>query len=349
MASTSRDLSSRRVGDEESGLRVRPGTGLASNTTEAGRWHAQRHRTILRDQPSVRALFGIERTSAIWIATLVVAQLTTAVALRQSPWWLVFAVAFVVGAPIAHGLGVLIHECSHNLVFRSTGSNKALAILANLALGAPAAIEFRHQHLLHHRHLGDAREPDGSDTQAPTRREVRATGGSSWRKVLSFTFGRFVFGGRTANRPKIDSWLVVNWVTSLATSIALALLFGARPISFILISALLAFGPHPLGARRLSEHLTLRPGQPTNSYYGIANRISFDVGYHVEHHDFPYVPWTRLRELRARAHEHYAPLASVPSWTRLLLGHFFDRSRHVGQYVGVSEDYVEATESTTPG
>jgi len=50
-----------------------------------------------------------------------------------------------------------------------------------------------------------------------------------------------------------------------------------------------AFGPHPLGARRLSEHWTLREGQPTCSYYGPANWVSFHVGYHVEHHDFPVV------------------------------------------------------------
>ena len=286
--------------------------------------------------------------SAVWIATLVVAQLTTAVALRQSPWWLVFAVAFVVGAPLAHGLGVLIHECSHNLVFRSTGSNKALAIVANLALGAPAAIEFRHQHLLHHRHLGDTREPDGGDTQAPILREVRATGASSWRKILSFTFGRFVFGGRSANRPQVDAWLVGNIVVCVGVSLAVALVFGARSLSYLLVSPLLGFGPHPLGARRLAEHFTLRRGQPTTSYYGVGNAISFDVGYHVEHHDFPHVPWTRLRRLRAIASPYYDGLAVVPSWTGFLLAHFFDGRRHVGQYVGLSDDYVEPSADAPP-
>ncbi|MGO8992839.1 MAG: fatty acid desaturase [Polyangiaceae bacterium] len=269
-------------------------------------------------------------------------------ALRHASWGLLSIAAFVVGAPIAHALGVLIHECSHNLVFRSTASNKALGIVANLPLGAPAAIEFRHQHLLHHRHLGDTREPDGEDTQAPVRREVRATGGSSWRKLLSFTFGRFVFGGRLANRPKVDRWLVANWITSVGTSVALVVLFGPRPLTYVLLSSLFAFGPHPLGARRLSEHFTLRRGQPTNSYYGAANLISFDVGYHVEHHDFPYVPWSRMRELRARIPEYYDTLAAIPSWTRLLLAHFFDRSRHVGQYVGLSDDYVESAQGSPP-
>jgi sphingolipid delta-4 desaturase len=295
----------------------------------------------LREAPEVAQLFGADRTTAIWVVALVVGQLALAIALHTAPWWLIPVAAALVGAPIAHALGVLIHECSHNLVFRSTAKNKALAIVANLPLGAPAAIEFRHQHLLHHRHLGDAREPEGGDTQAPMRREVLATGRSSWKKILSFTFGRFVFGGRTTNRPKLDGWLAANAVTSLGLSVALAILFGARPIVFVVASSLLAFGPHPLGARRLSEHLTLRPGQPTNSYYGPANFITFDVGYHVEHHDFPYVPWRRLRRLRATAPRYYERLASVTSWSGLLVAHFFDRRRHVGQYVGVTEDYVE--------
>ncbi len=125
-------------------------------------------------------------------------------------------------------------------------------------------------------------------------------------------------------------------------SIALVAFFGPRALAFIVLSSLFGFGPHPLGARRLAEHLTLRRGQPTLSYYGPGNLISFGVGHHVEHHDFPFIPWSRLPALRALAHEHYDPLARVESWTGLLLAHFFDPRRHVGQYVGVSDDYVEA-------
>jgi sphingolipid delta-4 desaturase len=332
-----------RQDDDESGPRPRRGLEQAQpSSTDPSRWHARRHHAILREHPEVRRLFGIDRASAVWVGALVVAQLGIAAGVHRSPWWLLLIEVMLVGAPIAHALGVLIHECSHNLVFRSTAANKALAIVANLPLGAPAAIEFRHQHLLHHRHLGDTREPNGGDTQAPVRREVRATGRSSWRKILSFTFGRFVFGGRDANRTKRDAWLVANAVTSLATSLALVLAFGPRALAYVVLSSLFAFGPHPLGARRLAEHFTLRPGQPTLSYYGPGNLISFDVGYHVEHHDFPFVPWSRLAVLRAKAREHYEPLATVRSWTGLLLAHFFDRRRHVGQYVGLSEDYVEA-------
>src|ERR1700679_3281689 len=169
--------------DDESGPRPRKGLEVERDArdaneksqragTEASRWHAQRHHAILRAHPEVRRLFGTDPATALWIGGLVVAQLGIAISLHRSPWWLVLIVVQVVGAPIAHALGVLIHECAHNLAFRVTWKNKVLAIVANLGLVGPGAMTFRHQHLLHHRLLGDVREPEGGDTQAPTRKEI---------------------------------------------------------------------------------------------------------------------------------------------------------------------------------
>jgi sphingolipid delta-4 desaturase len=327
-----------RDDDEQSGPRALiPGP----RTTEWSRWHVRRHHAILRDHPEVKRLFGTEPTTAVWVVALGLVQIGLAIALRHAPWVAILAVVLVVGAPVSHALGVLIHECAHNLAFKSTWKNKALSIVANLPLGAPAAIEFRYQHLLHHRYLGDVREPDGGDTQAPTAKDVAATGGSTWWKILHFTFGRFFFGVRATNKVPRDAWLIANAVACIGVSLVVALAFGPRAIAYILLSPLFGFGPHPMGARRIAEHVTLRAGQPTSSYYGVANWVSFNVGYHVEHHDFPFVPWTRLPQLRDEARAEYESLAVVRSWTRTLVDHFFGRRRHLGQYVGLSEDFVE--------
>lgn len=301
-------------------------------STSAVAWHTHRHSRLLRRHPELRTLVGPDSLSAVYIVALVLAQLSLAEILRSASWASIALCACVVGAFLSHALGVLIHEASHNLVARNSNANKLWAVVANIPLVAPAAVEFRHQHLLHHRFLGDA---DGKDTQAPTRAEARFVGTSALRKLSSFTFGRFFFKSRPANRVPFDRWLLLNWLVQVIVTAALFYFEGARAVSYLLVSALLAFGPHPVGARRISEHLPAIAGQPTNSYYGVLNRLSFNVGYHVEHHDFPAVAWRRLPRLREIAREDYNGLFHVRSWMLLLARYVTSRRMRVDHYVGM--------------
>ncbi len=300
-------------------------------TPRAAGWHHQRHARILRQHPEVRDLFGADPTTAIAVVLTAAGAIGFAAMLRDAPWAIVVVAGWAIGAIPAHALGVLIHECSHNLVARRTWINKGLAIVANLPLVAPAAISFRHEHLLHHKHLGDA---DGLDTQAPTESEARLVANIGWKKLLSFTFGRFFYKGRPGGKAALDRWAVGNLVASIAVDVAIVMLWGWKPFVFLTVAALAGFGPHPLGARRVSEHLTALTGQPTHSYYGPWNALSFFVGYHVEHHDFPAVPWRRLRKLKALAAEDYDTLFHVRSWTRLLIEYVTSPRYRVGHYVG---------------
>ena len=177
----------------------------------------------------------------------------------------------------------------------------------------------------------------------PTRHEALLVS-SWWGKLLSFTLGRFYFKSRPANHVATDRWMVLNWALCIAYGGVVLWFFGLKSFTFGLVSGLAAFGPHTLGARRLSEHLTARASQPTNSYYGVLNRVSFDVGYHVEHHDFPNIPWRRMRELHRLAPEFYEPLWAVPSWTALMFSYVFDPRYRVDQYVGMGGDYVDTAE-----
>ena len=65
-----------------------------------------------------------------------------------------------------------------------------------------------------------------------------------------------------------------------------------------------------IGGTNISKELL--PARPTRT--GTLNMLTWNVGYHNEHHDFPYIAWTRLPELRRIAAEFYDPLPQVTSW-----------------------------------
>jgi sphingolipid 4-desaturase/C4-monooxygenase len=313
-------------------------------TTPQVIWHDERRARIRRHHSEVTELYGPDRRTALVLLVVVASQLAMArfVVGKSLVVWLSLTVT--VGATLAHALGVLIHEAGHHLISRSRFANMVWLLTANLPLGAPAAVTFRAQHSLHHRYLGDA---DGADTQAPTRDEDAWVGTSSWRKFASFSVGRFFYKSRPANAVSWDGWMVANWLTTLGVTVAVLEFWGGRAIGYLLASSVLAFGPHPFGARRLSEHLPVRAGQPTNSYYGTLNWLSLNVGYHVEHHDFPNIAWTRLPRLRALAHEDYVHLFSFRSWTRLLVSYLTDSRYRVSHYVGMGPLLGERAATTS--
>ena len=288
--------------------------------------HRTRRRQILASHPEVQALAGPARYSVLFIVGLVIFQIGAAVAVRHSPWWLLLIVAYVVGAVANHALLVLIHECTHNLVWKGTRGNRILAILANVPILFPAAMSFRTYHLLHHKYQGDL-EYD-ADLPGPT--EARLIGNSSLRKTIWLLFFFAVEGIVRPFRLKkkvqvIDGWSITNTVAMVAVGVAVFMLAGWEGLLYLAFSTIFGVGLHPVGARWIQEHFVMRVGQETYSYYGPWNRLAFNVGYHNEHHDLMTVPWSRLPRIRSIAPEFYEGLYAHRSWTRLLFRFLFDR------------------------
>jgi sphingolipid delta-4 desaturase len=119
--------------------------------------------------------------------------------------------------------------------------------------------------------------------------------------------------------PLIDRWVLLNLVVVLAVDATVVVVLGPTAFLFLLASLFFSIGLHPLGARWIQRHYTLDEGQETFSYYGPANVLALNVGYHNEHHDFPSVPWNGLPAVRRTAPEWYRGLEAYTSWTRLLV------------------------------
>ena len=287
--------------------------------------HRHRGRLLLKAHPELRALVGPAPITAAWIAAAGTVQLASAVLLAGAPAWAILLAAYGVGAVLSLALWTLLHETSHDLVFRSPAANRLAGILCGLALGLPVATSFRTYHLLHHRHHGDRL----LDADVPSDWEARWVGCYPLRKAL-WLLGLPVIQSLRALRIKevtfLDRWQVLTLALQAVFTVALVAAAGWGALVYLLLSTCFSIGLHPLGGRWIQEHYLVREDQETYSYYGPMNALVFNAGFHHEHHDLMRVPWMHLPAVRRIAREHYSHLHAHRSWTALLFAFLFNRN-----------------------
>ncbi len=286
--------------------------------------HIGRTKQLLARHPELNKLFGNTPSTAFHVIACVSAQILIGIFLSHYSAWIMLPVAWCVGAIINHALWVLIHDCTHNLVFKGSTANRWMGMVCNLPLVFPAAMGFRKYHLLHHRYQGEFER----DADLPGPMEAKLVGSSSFRKFL-WLLNFWVIEGvvRPARLKGVklwDRWIFINLAVQVVFSTGLIFFFGWNPMFYLMLSTIFSVGLHPVGARWIQEHYVMVPGQETYSYYGPFNWFCYNVGYHNEHHDLMAVPWSRLKDVKRIAPEFYEPLYSHSSWSKLLLRFLFD-------------------------
>jgi sphingolipid delta-4 desaturase len=310
--------------------------------------HAARAREILRKHTELRALAGQNPWSGVLVVALVSFQVGLAWLLSGQPVWLILLAAWFVGAFVSHALWVLIHECAHNLVVKSGSWNRIFAIVANLPHLVPSAVSFQKYHLKHHAFQGVY----ALDADIPSEWEARLVGNSAPAKalwLLLFPLFQLTRPPRLKEITLFDGWVFVNIAAQVAFDAAVLFILGPKALLFLGAAFFFSVGLHPLGARWIQEHYLVHgTDQETSSYYGFLNVPALNVGYHNEHHDFPWVPWHRLRAVRRAVPEVYGALASHRSWTRLLLTFLFDRNVSLWSRVVRTERGGVSTRAAAP-
>jgi sphingolipid delta-4 desaturase len=285
--------------------------------------HHVRVRQILKTHPEMKELIGKNPFTIFMILGLVGAQVAISYFVRDASWWVVFLAAYVAGAFISHALWVMIHECSHGLIFRGKVPNLMAGMLANLPHIFASSVSFQRYHLKHHAHQGE----HDLDADLPDFWEARLISNNPFSKMLWFLFFPVFQVTRTArlNIDLFDRWILLNWIIQLSFNVALFVFIGPKAFVYMLASFFFSVGLHPLGARWIQEHyLTLDPIQETYSYYGPLNKVAFNVGFHNEHHDFPSIPWNKLPQIKSKAPDYYDTLLSHQSWTKLFFTFIFN-------------------------
>eukprot|EP00887_Chlorella_sp_A99_P004329 scaffold15.g4329.t1 len=268
----------------------------------SGEPHMIRRRELLAKYgDQIRKLYGYDHQTA-WVVTgVVLAQFALAWWSRSWSWGWVLLTGWLLSGTLNQNLFTAQHEVSHFLAFRSPNLNRLLALFANLPLIIPVAVKFREYHHDHHLFLG----VDGGDVDLPTAWEAKFVRNKFTKLIFNFVY-LCIYGARPLLvRPKpFSTQDLLNWL--LVVPFDLAVLYW--------------------GGHLLAEHYMFEPGQETYSYYGPLNLLSYNVGYHNEHHDFPQIPHTRLYRLRQIAPEYYNHLRAHTSWCWVLWRFLVDPS-----------------------
>jgi fatty acid desaturase len=227
-----------------------------------------------------------------------------------------FLLALLMGLRM-NAFGVILHEGSHGLLAKSRTLNDRICNWGIAFWTINSVEEYRPTHRLHHRYLGQERDPDRVFYLVPFRRGALTIlilqdllGVTAFRRATSRISGTSQESGAPASLLTRPQLLAGKFVTQLVVLGQFILIQGVpRGILFYVVFWLVpivCMYPMILRLKTITEHFD--PGlRNPNSVHWIARTSSAGwlenhlVGarmeYHFEHHVVPTIPYRGLRRL----------------------------------------------------
>lgn len=296
--------------------------------------HASRRKEIMAKYPQVKELFGPEPYMRYLVPLIVLFQLVTSYYICQLPGPIMFLFGYVLTGTLNHTLSLAMHEIAHNMAFGHSRpmANRIMGFISNIPLCTPSSITFKKYHLDHHRYQGD----NLMDVDIPTHLEGYLFF-NALTKIIWVILQPFFYAIRPLfmNPKPMENLEMANYLFILGTNCLIYNYLGGWVLFYMFASSVMAMGLHPMAGHFISEHYCFIKGQETYSYYGPLNILAWNVGYHNEHHDFPYVPWSRLPAVKALAPEYYE-MPSYDSWSGVVYKYIMDPT--IGPYSRVKRN-----------
>jgi len=290
--------------------------------------------------PEIKKLMGSDPAFKYQVLLVIAVQLCLAYLMRDVSWTTLFLSAYLIGAIPAHSLIVAVHDISHNIPFGNGRPlhNRLFGFLANLPTAFPSSIAFKKYHILHHRYMG----VEEIDPDLPTKFEAWIFC-NSIAKLVWVILQPFFYAIRPMIvNPMTPSTLeILNMLVQFGFNFLVVYCWGVKSLVFMAASSLLGAGLHPMAGHFIAEHYMFAKGCETYSYYGPGNLLTFNVGYHNEHHDFPSIPGSRLPLVKKIASEYYDNLPYHTSWTKVMWDFIIDPS--IGPYARVKRPQPKKT------
>ncbi len=287
-----------------------------------------------------------------------------------SPDWLVNILATLL---LAHGMTIaayMIHECGHNLVFRSVRHNAYLGRFLSWICGAAYGTyeDMRYKHFRHHVDNDDVVWFDYEKFFADHPRVLRVTRLLEWFYIPAhdlimhfvMVFTSFIIPQRRDQRRRNLVVIVIRGGIFLALLVLLPKVAILYAIAYMIMMTILRFmdsiqHDYPYSLTLFEFERPPRKGDfeweqehtfsnPHSFRYDWLNWFTLNFGFHNAHHDDMSVPWYRLP---AKHREMFGPgpESVVPLSAQLKIFHKQRVRRIVGNHEGVEPEGREFLEA----